>query len=153
MSACSWPSAASSPAARNKDIVPGLGVGLGLSGTAKPKESRRWLKPRVPNEELYKLAPARRPRTRLGMLDFSDRARVVFRAWWAWFIATALLELFGWRITGLVSGAMAFVLYHTSPDTHPAVFALEPDFDTESREFRITMAGVTENAAGGRKSG
>jgi hypothetical protein len=118
-------------------------VGSAPAGAAKPKESRRWLKPRVPNEQLYRLAPARRPRTRLGMLDFSDRVRAVLQAWWAWLIPAVLLELFGWRIAGLIPGAMAFVLYHTSPGSHPAVYALEPDFDTESSEFTTTMAGVT----------
>ncbi len=120
-----------------------LELGSAPSGEPKPKESRRWLKPRVPNEQLYRLAPALHPRTRLGMLDFSDRTREVIRAWWAWFIAALVLELFGWRITGLVPGALAFVLYHTSTDSHPAVYALEPDFNTESSEFRTTMAGTT----------
>jgi len=118
-------------------------VGSAPAGAAKPKESRRWLKPRVPDEQLYRLAPARRPRTRLGMLDFSDRVRAVLQAWWAWLIPAVLLELFGWRIAALVPGAMAFVLYHTSPGSHPAVYALEPDFGTESSEFTTTMAGVT----------
>ena len=124
-------------------IVPILEVGSAPSGVAKPKESRRWLKPRVPDEQLYRLAPVRPSRTRLGMLDFSDRAREVVREWWAWFIVAVLLELLGWRITGVVLGAMAFVLYHTSTDSHPAVYALEPDFDAESDEFRTTMVGVT----------
>ena len=123
--------------------MPILDAGSAPSVAAKPKESRRWLKPRVPNQQLYRLAPARQRRTRLGMLDFSERARKVVREWWAWFIVAVLLELLGWRITGVVLGAMAFVLYHTSTDSHPAVYALEPDFDTESDEFRTTMAGVT----------
>jgi cardiolipin synthase A/B len=123
--------------------VPILDAGSAPAVAAKPKESRRWLKPRVPNEQLYRLAPARQRRTRLGMLDFSDRAREVVREWWAWFIVAVLLELLGLRITGVVLGAMAFVLYHTSTDSHPAVYAMEPDFDTESDEFRTTMAGVT----------
>jgi cardiolipin synthase len=123
--------------------LPALNVGSAPSSTAKPKESRRWLKSRVPNEQLYRLAPACRPRTRLGILTLSDRVRGVVRAWWAWFATALLLELLGWRITGLVAGALSFVLYHTSPDSHPAVYALEPDFDTESNEFRATMAGAT----------
>ena len=123
--------------------MPTLDVGSAPSVTAKPKESRRWLKARVPHELLFRLAPARRPRTRLGMLSLSDRAREVLRAWWAWFVAALLLELFGWRSTGLAAVAVSFVLYHTSPDSHPAVYALEPDFDTGSSEFRTTMAGAT----------
>jgi cardiolipin synthase len=77
------------------------------------------------------------------MLDFSDRVRAVLQAWWAWLIPAVFLELLGWRIAALVPGAMAFVLYHSSPGSHPAVYALEPDFDTESSEFTTTMAGVT----------
>jgi cardiolipin synthase len=38
---------------------------------------------------------------------------------------------------------MAFVLYHTSTDRHPAVYPLEPDFDSNSSEFRATIAGTT----------
>src|ERR1700680_4337392 len=75
-------------------------LGSAPSGAPKPKESRRWLKPRVPNEQLYRLAPARHPRTRLGMLDFSDRVRAVLQAWWAWLIPAVLLELFGGGIAG-----------------------------------------------------
>lgn len=118
-------------------------VGSTPSGRPKPKESRRWLKPRVPNEQLFRLAPVRCPRTRLGVLTLSDRARGVLRAWWAWLVAALLLELFGWQITGLVTGALSFVLYHTSPDSHPAVYALEPDFEMGSSEFSATMAGAT----------
>ena len=103
----------------------------------------RWLKALVPHGLLFQLAPARRPRTRLGMLSLSDRGRGVFRAWWAWFVAALLLELFEWRITELAAVAVSFVLYHTSPDSRPAVYALEPDFDTGSSEFRTTMAGAT----------
>lgn len=123
--------------------MPTLDAGSVPSVAAKPKESRRWLKPRVPYEQLYRLAPARHQRTRLGKLDFSDRARKVAREWWTWFIVAVLLEPLGWRITGVVLGAVAFVLYHTSTDSHPAIYALEPDFDTDSDEFRTTMAGVT----------
>jgi cardiolipin synthase len=54
-----------------------------------------------------------------------------------------VLEETGWRITGLVGGAVGFILYHISPDTHPGVYALEPDFDAGSAEFKTTMAGAT----------
>lgn len=123
--------------------VPTMNVGSVPSGTLQPKESRRWLKPRVPNEQLFRLAPGRPPRTRLGALDFSDRARAVLRSWWAWIILAVLLELFQRQIGGLLAGALAFLLYQASSESHPAVYALDPDFDTESTEFRTTMAGVT----------
>lgn len=77
------------------------------------------------------------------MLTMPDHARDLIRAWWAWLILGMILELGGWRVTGLIAGVVSFVLYHISPDSHPAVYALEPDFDTNSKEFRITMAGAT----------
>jgi hypothetical protein len=51
-----------------------------------------------------------------------DHARDLVRAWWAWFAIALVLELGGWRITGLFAGILSFVLYHTSPDSHPAVY-------------------------------
>lgn len=123
--------------------MPTINVGSVPSGTLQPKESRRWLKPRVPNDQLFRLAPGRPPRTRLGALDFSDRVRLVLRTWWAWLIAAVLLEMFQERIGGLLAGVLAFLLYHASSESHPAVYALEPDFDAESTEFRTTMSGVT----------
>jgi len=111
--------------------------------TAKPKESRRWLKPRVSKEQLYRLAPRRAKPTRLGTLSLGDRVRAVICAWWAWFTAALMMELLGSRFTGLVLGGVAFALYHTTPDSHPAVYPLNPDFDTDTAEFRATMAGAT----------
>ena len=118
-------------------------TGSAPSAPAKPTESRRWLKPRVPSEQLYRLAPARRPRTRLGMLTPGDRVRNVIRAWWAWLAVALVLEGFGRHISALIAGAFSFLLYHTSAGSHPAVYALEPTFDTESAEFTTTMAGAT----------
>lgn len=123
--------------------MPVVDTGSAPSAPAKPKESRRWLKPRVRGDQLYRLAPAPRHRTRLGMLTVPDHARDLVRAWWAWLVIALVLESAGWRVTGLLAGVLSFVLYHTSPDSHPAVYALEPDFDTSSSEFRATMAGAT----------
>lgn len=123
--------------------MPTLKAGSAPSAPKKPKESRRWLKPRVPREQLYRLAPKPRPRTRLGSLSYPDRLRYVLRSWLTWLIVTVILELFGRHISAIFTGVMAFILYHTSPDSHPAVYALEPDFDTTTSEFRRTMAGAT----------
>jgi cardiolipin synthase len=117
-------------------------AGSAPSAAAKPKESRRWLKRRVPKEQLYRLAPLPK-RIRLGELTPWDRVRNVVRAWWAWFAVALLLEFIGMRITGILAGAISFALYHTSPDFHPAVYPLEPDFDSASAEFRETMVGAT----------
>ena len=123
--------------------MPGVNAGSAPVAAAVPKESRRWLKSRVPKEQLYRLSPVRRPRTRLGAIDFADRAREVLRSWWAWFAVAVVMELLGWRAAGFAVGAMAFLLYHSATDSHPACYALEPDFDTGSDEFRTTMAGAT----------
>jgi len=80
---------------------------------------------------------------RLGTLTSADRIRAVIRAWWAWLLLALALETLGWTFAGVLAGAMAFVLYHTSVDSHPAIYALEPDFDTTSAEFRRTIAGAT----------
>jgi cardiolipin synthase len=122
---------------------PSVDVGSAPSGVRKPKESRRWLKPRVPKEQLYRLAPAKPKPARLGAVTLGDRTRRVIRAWWAWLGAALLLEALGSNIIGLVAGAISFVLYHTSAESHPAVYPLDPDFDTDSDEFRATMAGAT----------
>jgi len=76
-------------------------------------------------------------------MDFAEHLREVLRSWWAWLAAAVVLELFGVRIGGVIAGALAFVLYHSTTDSHPARYALEPDFDTGSSEFITTMAGAT----------
>ncbi len=113
------------------------------STAEKPKESRRWLKRRVPREQLYRLAPAPPKPVRLDALSLWDRVRHILLAWWAWIALALFLEETGRRIAGLLVGAVGFILYHITPDTHPAVYALEPDFDADSAEFRTTMAGAT----------
>lgn len=110
---------------------------------AKPKEARRWLKPRVPKTQLFRLAPRRQTRKRLGISSIWDRLRGIPMAWWAWLVVALSLWLVGWRISAALAGVVSFVLYHATPDSHPAVYALEPDFDTGSSEFRTTMAGAT----------
>jgi cardiolipin synthase len=126
-----------------RTLVPMPPVGSGPSATVTPKESRRWLKRRVPREQLYRLAPAAPRPERLGGLSFWDRVRIVLRAWWAWVILALLLVQMGRWVSGLVSGALAVILYHASADSHPAVYPLRPDFDAGSAEFRTTMAGAT----------
>ena len=77
------------------------------------------------------------------MLTVGDRVRHVVRAWWSWFGAALALEWIGRRFAALLAGAFAFVVYHSSTDSHPAVFALDPDFGSESDEFQNTIAGAT----------
>ena len=109
----------------------------------KPAESRRWLKPRVPREQLYRLAPTRTKPKRYGAVDFPDRIRRVLRAWWAWLAVAIALQWTGHWAFAIALGAVAFFQYHTSSETHPAVFPLEADLDVDSKEFQNTIEGVT----------
>jgi cardiolipin synthase A/B len=122
----------------------GPAVGSSPSGS-KPTESRRWLKRRVPREQLYRLAPLPK-RIRLGNASAWDRVRAVIGAWWAWFLIAFSFEALGTqlsRLAGLLAGGVSFALYHTAPGSHPAVYALDASFNTDSAEFQTTMAGVT----------
>ena len=109
----------------------------------EPKETRRWLQPRVSKERLQRLAPARPNRRRLGARDFWDRVRGLIRAWWVWLALSLLLWERGSWLQALLTGVVSLALYHTSPIVHPAFYALEPDIDTASAEFRTTMSGMT----------
>jgi len=109
----------------------------------KPAESRRWLKRTVPHEQLYRLAPARTKPKRYGAVIFPDRVRHVLRAWWAWLAAAIALQWAGHWGYAIAAGAVTFFQYHTSSETHPAVFPLEADLNVDSVEFRNTIAGVT----------
>jgi cardiolipin synthase len=112
------------------------------SGRA-PKESRRWLKRQVPREHLYRLSPRRPKPKRLGRMEQWDRIRRVIRTWWIWLAVAIATHLTGHHIWTLIAGAWSFFFYHTTPESHPAVYALETDIDVESREFPVTMAGMT----------
>ena len=112
------------------------------SGRA-PKESRRWLKRQVPKEHLYRLSPRRPKPKRLGRLERWDRIRRVIRSWWIWLAVAIAAHLGGhWTLT-IIAGVVSFIFYHTTLESHPAVYALETDIDVESPEFPITMAGMT----------
>jgi cardiolipin synthase A/B len=115
----------------------------GSAPASKPAESRRWLKRRVPPEQLYRLAPARPRLKRFGSVEFPDRARHVLRAWWAWLTAALALQWAGQWPYAIAAGAVAFFQYHTSAETHPAVYPLEADLDVDSAEFQNTIEGVT----------
>jgi cardiolipin synthase len=115
----------------------------GSSPGKTPKESRRWLKPRVPKEHLYRLSPRRPKPHRLGRLERWDRIRRVIRTWWIWLAVAVAAHLAGHWILTVIAGAWAFFFYQTTPESHPAVYALETDLDVESPEFPITMAGMT----------
>jgi cardiolipin synthase len=109
----------------------------------KPAESRRWLKRRVPREQLYRLAPSKPRRKLFGRVEYSDRIRMFVRAWWVWLaVAIALQQAGQWPYAVLV-GIVAFVFYHASVDTHPAVVPLDPGLDVDSAEFESTIEGVT----------
>jgi cardiolipin synthase len=124
------------------------GIGVSSAGSTplsgkKPKESRRWLKPRVPKEQLYRLSPRRPKPKRLGRLERWDRVRRAIRTWWIWLAVAIAAHFTGHWIWTLIAGAWSFFFYHTTPESHPAVYALETDLNVESPEFPVTMAGMT----------
>lgn len=124
-------------------MLPAAKPGPAIPIGSKPHESRRWLKPRVPKEQLQRLAPPRPKPQRLGLVDYLERTRRLIRAWWLWLAAALFLYMLGIWYAALIAGALSFIFYHTSANTHPALYALEPSFDTGSADFRNTMAGMT----------
>jgi cardiolipin synthase len=123
--------------------IPGQYGSRPLSGTRKPKESRRWLKPRVPREQLYRLAPARPRPKRLGRVELTDRVRQTLRAWWLWLGFALLLYAENYWLAALIPGAVSFILYHVSTESHPAAYPLEPGLEIDSPAFRTAMSGTT----------
>jgi cardiolipin synthase len=106
-------------------------------------KSRHWLRPRAPKERLNLLAPARPKLRRLGVNNLWDVARSLILSWWVWLAAALLWGWTGSWLGAILSGALAFGFYHIFPRPHPVLYALEPDFDSDSLEFRATMAGTT----------
>mgnify|MGYP003339010401 CR=1 FL=1 len=98
---------------------------------------------RVPREQLYRLAPSRPRPKRFGATTVPERIRVVVRAWWAWLVAGLLLQWYGSWPMAIAAGIGAFVLYHVSTETHPAVYPLESDLTVSSPDFEPTSEGVT----------
>ena len=117
-------------------------LGSGTTTASKPAESRRWLKPRAPGKQIRRLAPRPQPQA-LGAVDYWERGRRAIRAWWIWLGTALFLYQAGVWHLAVITVAISFICYHTSTKSHPALFALEPNFDANSVEFRNTMAGVT----------
>ena len=117
-------------------------VGSAIATASKPTESRRWLKPRVPKEQIHRLVPRQRAQA-LSTVDHWEIVRRGIRAWWIWLALALVLYQAGFWYLAVVAGAISFVFYHTSASSHPALYALEPHFDTASAEFRNTIAGMT----------
>src|SRR5215469_2354329 len=114
----------------------------GITTASKPTESRRWLQPRVHKEQLRRLTPRPKPRA-LSAADYRERVRGFLRSWWIW-LALAILLYWGgrWHLA-VIAGAISFIFYHTSSNSHPALYAVEPNVDPEAPEFRNTIAGMT----------
>jgi cardiolipin synthase len=110
---------------------------------SKPKESRRWLKRQVPKDQIHRLAPPRPKPQSLEVRDYWEIVRRLIRAWWLWLAIAVLTYQLGHWYLAVIAGAFSFIFYHTAANPHPALYALEPDFDTDSTEFRYTMAGMT----------
>ena len=124
-------------------IPPGLtSPGSAPSGSRKkPTETRRWLTRRVPKEQLYRLAPRKPKPARLGGLEMSDRIRSVARGWWAWLALGLFFYSEQLWIPAILAGVISIIFYHTTSDTHPAVYPLETELDVHSKRFRTTLAG------------
>ncbi len=109
-----------------------------------PKESKRWLKPRVTAGQLARLAPPRaRPQRLANSADAWRRARNWIWAWWLWLAIAILLLYWGHHIAPAVLTLVAIALYHVAPESHPARFAIATDLDPDSDEFRLTIEGST----------
>ena len=76
-------------------------------------------------------------------MERGDRVRRAIRTWWVWLAIAITGHFLGYWVLTAIAGALAFVFYHTSPESHPAVYALETDLDVTSPEFPVTMAGMT----------
>ena len=119
-------------------------ISSAASGPAnKPAESRCWLRGRVPREQLHRLVPSRPHPKRLGVIEFPEHVRRVARAWWAWLAVAVALQWAGLWHLAIATGGLSFFQYHTSAETHPAVYPLEGDLDVDSTEFQNTIEGVT----------
>ncbi len=123
--------------------MPPSGPASGSRLLRKPTEARRWLKRRVPREQLYRLAPAQPWPTPFGSRDLSDWFRLVVRSWTVWLLGALALWHAGLWPLALVAASLSFVFYHTTTVTHPVVYPLESNLDVDSPEFQITMEGVT----------
>jgi cardiolipin synthase A/B len=108
-----------------------------------PSKERSWLRRRIPTETLLKRVARRKKRRRLGHLERIDRFRSLLRAWWLWGLGAALLLEQGYWWAAAPVGFFAYLLFHSAPSRHAAVYALETDLDPASAEFRKTMAGAT----------
>jgi cardiolipin synthase len=57
-------------------------------------------------------------------------------------LTLGLLATGNWHFA-MLAGSLSFILYHTAPQFHPAVYPLESGLNTQSAEFRATMACIT----------
>jgi cardiolipin synthase len=67
----------------------------------------------------------------------------VIRTWWLWLAIAIAAHLFGNWVLAIIAAITAFFFYQTTPETHPAIYALETDLSVESPEFPVSMAGMT----------
>ena len=80
---------------------------------------------------------------RFGTLEFTDRVRVLLRAWPAWLVLAVALHQAGFWFYALPAMAMSLLLYLAATPSHPAIYPLESTLDVDSAEFQNTMEGVT----------
>jgi cardiolipin synthase len=96
----------------------------------------------VREKQTARRAPRPKPQA-LRAVGAWELGRGAIRIWWIWLAVAFLLYQIGVWYFAALAGAISFVFYHTSTKSHPVLYALEPNFDTSSAEFRNTMAGMT----------
>jgi cardiolipin synthase len=100
------------------------------------------LKPRVRRKHVGRLAP--KSKRKLGAeLTPWDRIRLLIRRWQIWAGLAVFLFVSGGRVLGLAATVIAVFFYLASPLFHPAAYAIETKLVPGSREFRLTMGGIT----------
>lgn len=117
-------------------------AGSGSGSFHRPSESRRWRKPRVRRKHLGRLAPKSKRKLAASMTLW-DRLRLLIRRWQLWAGVAVFFFLTGNRGWGLAATLFAIFFYLASPLFHPAAYAIETQLTAGSREFRLTMGGIT----------
>jgi cardiolipin synthase A/B len=122
-----------------------IGSGSSTTGPAHrmPKTSRRWLQPRVPSSELYRLAPRPPALHRIGVGRGWHWGRRGIRNWMVWAMTAFLVAEFGHWAWAIPVAVVTVFLYLASPRFHPVAYAVDPDFEAGSEEFQNTMGGIT----------
>jgi cardiolipin synthase len=96
----------------------------------------------VRGSQAKRLAP--KPKRRLASdPTLWDRTRLLIRRWQPWAALAIILFVSGNRIGGLMATVLAVFFYLAAPLFHPAAYAIDAQLKAGSREFLLTMGGIT----------